>query len=62
VIAFASSEAPQDDRRLLVVNFSQSGGAVRGWKSGETVIAAVACVQRSAAMALVASALSPMGF
>jgi hypothetical protein len=42
VTAFASSEAPQDDCTLLVVKFSQSEAAVRHWKSGEPVIAAVA--------------------
>jgi hypothetical protein len=42
VTAFASSETPQDDRTLLVVKFSQSEAVVRGRKSGETVIAAVA--------------------
>ncbi len=40
VTAFASSEAPQDDRTLLVVKFSQSEAAVRDRTSGETVIAA----------------------
>lgn len=42
VTAFASSKAPRDDRTLLVVKFSQSGAAVRDWKSEETVIEAVA--------------------
>jgi serine phosphatase RsbU (regulator of sigma subunit) len=42
VTAFASSEALQDDRTLLVVKFSQSRAVVRDRKSGETVIAAVA--------------------
>lgn len=42
VTAFASSEASQDDRTLLVVKFSQSGAAVGDRKSEETVIAAVA--------------------
>ncbi|HEX4227861.1 MAG TPA: PP2C family protein-serine/threonine phosphatase [Bryobacteraceae bacterium] len=42
VAAFASSEAPQDDRTLLVVKFSQSRAAVRHWKPGERTVAAIA--------------------
>ena len=36
VTAFASSGAPQDDRTLLVVKFSQSEAAAREWKCVET--------------------------
>lgn len=42
VTAFAGSEAPQDDRTLMVVKLSQSGAAVRDGKSGDIRIAAVA--------------------
>jgi phosphoserine phosphatase RsbU/P len=42
VSVFASSEAPRDDRTLIVVKLSQSEAAVSDRKSGDKRVAAVA--------------------